>query len=261
MPADEVPPKFTPKIPGKEANSRPLPKRFYKEATFSPGKDGITYQLLLDGRPAKTPQKRALAVPRPAFAEAIAAEWNAQRDLIDPATMPLTTLTCTTIDAVAEKAAEVAAEIVKYAGSDLLCYRVAAPHGLVERQQRHWDPILAWANQALDARFTLTTGLMPITQPPEVKAAIDAALHNSDPFALASTHVLTTILGSALLAIAVLKQYLAFDAAWSAAHVDEDWQISQWGADHDAEVRRAKRHAEAAAAAQIIGFMRESANS
>jgi chaperone required for assembly of F1-ATPase len=255
------PPKFTPKIPGKEANRRPLPKRFYKQATYGPAKDSTTHQLLLDSRPAKTPLKRALALPTHGLAAAIAAEWNAQRDLIDPASMPLTTLACTTIDAVTDKSAEVSAEIIKYAGNDLLCYRAEGPQRLVDLQSQHWDPILAWAKQSLGARFTQTKDLMPITQPPEAQAAISSALKNVDSFTLAGMHVLTTILGSAVLATAVLKRHLTFDAAWTAAHVDEDWQITQWGADHDAEVRRQKRHAEAKAAAQTIDFLRTIAKS
>ncbi len=245
------------KHPGREAMRRPLPKRFYKEATVGPTKtDQTLYRLLLDGRAAKTPLKRALAVPSPDLAEAIAAEWRAQQDAIDPAIMPLTTLACTTIDAVADKRREVADEIVKYASSDLLCYRAETPRELVERQRMTWDPFIDWARVELSAPFVLTTGMMPVAQPHEAAAAVARILAPLDPYSLAATHVLTTLTGSAVLAVAVLTGHTSFSTAWNAAHVDEDWQIEQWGGDDDAAARRKKRHRDAAAAAQVLNFMR-----
>ena len=59
----------------------------------------------LDGRPVRTPKKRHLVVPTRALADAIAEEWAAQAEKIDPATMPLSKLAITTIDGVAENAA------------------------------------------------------------------------------------------------------------------------------------------------------------
>ena len=252
----DPPPKFVPNTPTREVNARPMPKRFYANAGI--GRIEIAgstaYQLLLDNRPARTPRKRALALPDIAFAEAVAAEWQAQQNIIDTRIMPLTTLACTTIDAVTDTMAAVAAEIVQYAGSDLLCYRATSPAGLVRQQTQHWNPPLAWARATLKAPFVQTEGMMPIAQPPEARAAIARAIAGLDPFRLAATHVLTTILGSAVLAVAVLQGQLSIDAAWTAAHVDEDWQITQWGADHDAAVRRQNRHRDATAAARVFGF-------
>ena len=135
-------------------------------------KRGDGFPLLLDGKPVKTPARHALAAPTHALAEKIAAEWNAQENVIDPARMPLTRLANAVIDAVARAArSRSPTEIAKYLGSDLLCYRAEAPAGLVEQQTRHWDPVLAWARDTLGARFLLAQGVMHVAQPREAIAA------------------------------------------------------------------------------------------
>jgi chaperone required for assembly of F1-ATPase len=235
-------------------NARPLPKRFYKDVTVSsppPGGEG-TYRVLLDHRPAKTPGKKLLAVEQRALAEAIAAEWAAQVGVINPATMPLTTLAMTAIDAVTGREAEVAAEIVNYAGSDLLCYRADGPATLVKRQAEHWDPVLTWAASDLGARFVLSEGVMHVAQPAGTIAAIARATIGVPALPLAALHVMTTLTGSALLALAVARGRLSSEEAWMAAHVDEDFQIAQWGEDAEAVARRATRWAEMQAAARVV---------
>lgn len=229
---------------------RALPKKFYKDVTV--GETGSGFAVLLDGRRIKSPKKRELAVPTRALADQIAREWAAQVDQIDPAKMPLTTLVFTAIDAVVGSEAAVAAEIVKYAGSDLICYRAEAPIELVKTEALHWDPVLRWAEQALGARFTVGAGLMPVKQPEASSDAVAKAIAGLPAIKLAGLHVLTTIMGSALLALAVHRGHLTLDAAWGAAHVDEDWQIAQWGEDAEASMRRARRLREARAAAVLL---------
>jgi chaperone required for assembly of F1-ATPase len=233
-----------------DRQGRVLPRRFYTDVAASA--EGATWQLLLDGRKAMTPGKRPLAVPDAAIGERLAVEWSAQGAHIDPATMPVTTLVCTALDAVAQQADSVAADIVKYAGSDLLCYRAEAPAGLVAAQGALWDPVLAWAARDLGARVIVADGLMPVVQPAETSARIAAAVGRRDPLSLAALHVLTTLTGSTLLALAIDRRYLTFEEAWRAAHVDEDWQIAQWGEDAEAIARRAHRFAEAHAAAFVL---------
>jgi chaperone required for assembly of F1-ATPase len=228
----------------------PLPKRFYTAVTLDAVAGG--YRILLDGRPVKTPRKSVVTADTKPLAEAIAAEWAAQVTVIAPATMPVTTLVCTALDAVAGQEAAVRAEIVQYAGSDLLCYRAEAPEGLVAAQAQHWDPVLAWAAARFGAHFSTTVGLMPVAQPAEVKTGIAAAVSDLPALPLAAVHVLTTIFGSTLLALAVQRAHLPFEAAWAAAHVDEDWQISLWGRDDEADARRARRLREARAAAFVL---------
>jgi chaperone required for assembly of F1-ATPase len=196
-----------------------------------------------------------LALPTRALAEAVAAEWEAQGERIDPATMPLTRLANSTIDGVIARQAEVRAEIVKYAGSDLLCYRAEGPEELIRRQAETWDPVLAWARAALGADFNVSQGVMPAAQPDAATEAVARALQPHGPFALAAIHVMTTLMGSARLALAHAHGPLSAEAAWVAAHVDEDWQISQWGEDAEAKARRDRRWAEMQAASRLLELL------
>jgi chaperone required for assembly of F1-ATPase len=148
--------------------------------------------------------------------------------------------------------AAVAEEIEKYAGSDLLCYRAASPAGLVAKQEQHWDPVLAWAARDLGAQFVTTASLIHVTQPATATAAIRKATDGLDALRLAALSVLTTVTGSAMLAVAILRGQLTLEDAWTAANVDEDWQIAQWGLDYEAEQRRNNRFAEVKAAATVL---------
>ena len=227
-----------------------LRKRFYKRSSVGEHtKQG--FPALLDGKPIFTPAHRALAAPARELAEAIVAEWNAQGPEIDPARMPLTRLANAVIDAVSEKPAEVAAEIEQYLGSDLVFYRAEAPQSLVERQARLWDPLLAWARDQLGARFVLSRGVVHVRQPEEALAAARAGIP-SDPWRLGALSAITSLTGSALIALALAAGRLDAEAAWAAAHVDEDWQMSQWGRDELALARRAFREAEMRAAVTVL---------
>lgn len=227
-----------------------LRKRFYSAVSIADGA-GAAHAIELDGKPVRTPARNALAAPSAPLAQAIAEEWRAQNELIDPALMPLTRLANTIIDAVVDARDDVAADIRKYLGSDLLCYRADQPAGLVTRQSAHWDPPLAWARDALGARFVLTTGIIHVTQP---VAAIDAAARTipNDPWRLGAISVVTTLTGSALLALALAAGAISSDAAWAAAHVDEDWNAEFWGHDELALKRRAFRAAEMQAATTVL---------
>lgn len=230
-------------------NMRPqLRKRFYQRAHVG---DAAPFAILLDDRPVRTPAGNALALPSRALGEAVAAEWDAQQERIDPAVMPLTRLVNSVIDGVAMAPAPVAEEVVRYLGSDLVCYRADTPAGLVARQARHWDPILGWARDTLGARFVLAEGVMFAAQPDHAIVAASAAIP-SDPWRLGAVNVITTLTGSALIALALSQGRLTLDDAWTAAHVDEDWNMSQWGRDELALDRRAKRFAEMQAAGTVF---------
>src|SRR4051794_36312980 len=142
-----------------------LRRRFYDKAAVAQGPDGFAVQI--DGKPVRTPARRLLTAPSAALAEALAAEWNAQEEFVDPARMPLTRLANSIIDGVAPTPLPVAEEIAQYLGSDLLCYRAQGPKALVERQERQWDPILIWARDVLGASFVRAAGMMFIEQPEE----------------------------------------------------------------------------------------------
>jgi chaperone required for assembly of F1-ATPase len=227
-----------------------LRKRFYSQAHVGEA-EASGFPLLLDGKPVKTPARRALTAPTEPLAQAIAEEWNAQAELIDPGRMPLTRLANAVIDAVADAAVPVADEVADYVGSDLLCYRAEAPPGLVERQAQHWDPVLAWAHEAFSTHLTLVQGVMHVAQPGEAIAAARAMIP-ADPWRLGAVSTITTLTASGLLALAIAHGALDADAAWAAAHVDEDWQMSQWGRDDAALERRAFRRAEFEAAVAVL---------
>jgi chaperone required for assembly of F1-ATPase len=227
-----------------------LRKRFYSQAHVGAGEGG-GFALLLDGKPVKTPVRRALAAPSAALAEAIAAEWNAQAEVIDPARMPLTRLANAVIDAVAGAPQPVAGEVAQYLGADLLCYRAEAPPGLVERQAQAWDPVLEWAREALGARFMLAQGIVHVAQPSDAVAAASAKIP-AEPWRLGAVSLITTLTGSGLLALALEHGAIEPEAAWAVAHVDEDWQMSQWGRDENALERRAFRRAEFDAAVTVL---------
>lgn len=242
------------KVPGREAMHAPLPKRFYQTVDVRE-EPGGNFAILLDGRPVRTPKKLQLQVPTRALAEAIAAEWSAQTERIDPATMPLTKLANSAIDGVVGREQAVIDDIAAHAGSDLLCYRAQAPDGLVAAQRTHWDPVLAWAEDALAAPLVLGEGVIHVDQPQASLDAVKAALAGRDGFSLAALHVLTGLTGSALLGLAVALGRLTPEQAWEAAHVDEDWQIGQWGEDHEAAQRRQNRRRDFDAAARMLTLL------
>ena len=169
--------------------------------------------------------------------------------------MPLTRLANSAIDGVRGREAEVQADIVKYAGSDLLCYRATEPEELVRRQAELWDPVLAWGREALGAHLQVAKGVMPVTQPEAAQQAVARALDGQDAFALAALHVMTTLMGSALLALAHARGRLTAEQAWAAAHVDEDWQIGTWGEDAEAVARRRRRWSEMQAASRMLRLL------
>jgi chaperone required for assembly of F1-ATPase len=231
-----------------QENMRPPPVgRFYKAVEVDEA-DGW-HALLLDGRGARTPGRNPLAATSRALMLEVAAEWKRQRETIDPADMPLTRLLNSAIDGVAHTMVETRADILSYAGSDLLCYRAEEPDTLVARQAHAFDPVLRWAAESLGARLNVTTGVMHVAQPPEAWTAIGVVLDAyDDPVAVAALSVMTTLTGSALLALAIARGSLSGEAAWQAAHVDEDFQAERWGADAEAVVRREGRWREFEAA-------------
>ena len=227
-----------------------LRKRFFKRVhTGASDEGGVA--IFLDGKPVLTPARRKFVAPVQALADAVAAEWEAQADVIDPARMPLTRLSNAVIDAVVDATAPVAEEVARYLRSDMLFYRAEAPAALARRQSQAWDPVLAWARERFGAHFVPTEGLMYVSQQPEAIAAARAAIPFA-PWQLAAISSITTLTGSALLALALAHSAIEPEAAWLAAHVDEDWQMSQWGHDELALERRAHRQGEFQAAVTVL---------
>jgi chaperone required for assembly of F1-ATPase len=198
-----------------------------------------------------TPKRRGLKAPNVKIAQAMAGEWEAQRDSIDPGTMPLTRLSNAIIDGVADAPEAVRDEIVKYLGSDLIFYRADSPEGLVAKQTQQWDPLIAFARDTFGARFVLTQGIVHQAQPSEAIAAAAVSIP-ADPWKLGALAAITTITGSALIALALAANAITPDAAWTAANIDEDWNIAAWGEDAEVLARRAARRAEFDAAVLVL---------
>jgi chaperone required for assembly of F1-ATPase len=227
----------------------PKRKRFYKEAGVAAAESGFT--ITLDGKPIKTPSGRTVTVPARAIADAIAAEWHAQADTIDPLTMPLTRFANSVVESVVDRVTLVRDDVAKYFQSDLLFYRAGHPQALVEKEAAHWDPVLFWAADTLGAHFILGEGIMHVRQPDTAVEAARSALPD-DPWSVAAVHVVTTLTGSVLLALALAHGARDPDQVWDAAHVDEDWNRDQWGVDEEVAARRAAREVDFRAAVRIL---------
>ena len=190
--------------------------------------------ILLDGKLVKTPAKATLAVPTHAMAEAIAAEWNAQKEKIDPRTMPNTRSANAAIDKVTPQKAEVAALIAAYGEDDFLCYRAPAPQELIERQKEAWDPLLSWAAEVLDAPLLTVEGVMHVEQPANSVINLTALVTAQTPFELAALHDLVSMSGSLVIGLAAQAGAFGNDDLWIRSRLDELWQIEHWGQDDDA---------------------------
>lgn len=242
-------PPLDPQQKAREAMRSPQRKRFYKQAGVTETDGG--FSVTLDDRPIRSPSGRIVSVPVRELAEAIAAEWQGQGETLDPLTMPLTRFANSVVEGVIDRAELVRDDVAKYLQSDLLFYRAGHPEALVQREAQHWDPVLDWARDRLGAHFILAEGVMHVTQPDAAVAAARDALP-ADPWRIAAAHVITTVTGSALLALALVHRVRDADQVWAAAHVDEDWNVEQWGADEEAMARRAARKADFLAAANIL---------
>ncbi len=239
-----------------------LPRRFYKTVSVAAvdanGGAGAGFGVLLDGRALRSPAKAQLIMPNEPLAARIAQDWQRQETQIDLAAMPVTRLAYRATDMVQGNEAETRREIVKYAGSDLLCYRADHPQDLVDLQAQIWDPVLDWANEAHGIDLKVATGVTPIRQSDDALGALDSKIAGAyaDPFLLAALHIVTTISGSALLAFAHGEGQLSAGKCWAAAHVDEDWQIEKWGEDDEAVQARAARRSEFDTASDVLKLLR-----
>lgn len=218
------------------------PKRFWTQAEVVPARDGWT--VTLDGRSIKTPAKTALAVPTEGLARAIAEEWQAQGEKIDPGSMPFTRMANSALDKVQPQRSAVADMLAAYGDSDLLCYRAEAPEDLVTRQSERWDPLLLWAEETFGARLAPRTGVMHAAQDPAALDRLAQEVHAQSPFALAAFHDLVAISGSLVLALAVIHGSRSPADAWELSRLDESWQEEQWGVDEEAAEAADRKRAE-----------------
>lgn len=210
-------------------------KRFWKTAAAVADGDGFAVEL--DGRRLKTPAKNALLLPTQSLAEMVAAEWDAQGELIDPHAMPVTRTANSAIDKVRPQHREVADMLAEYGGTDLLCYRAESPAELVARQARGWDPALDWAEAALGARLRTGEGIIHVSQDESSLKRLSDLVHAMGPFHLAAFHDLVALSGSLVLGFAAARGWQPADEIWSLSRIDELWQRDQWGADEEADAQ------------------------
>jgi chaperone required for assembly of F1-ATPase len=228
-------------------------KRFYKKVTVEPVADG--HAIRLDGRTVKTPARAELVLPTQALAAAVAAEWEAQGEDIEPRSMPLTGLANAAIDRVAPDIHAFAKGLAAYAETDLLCYRADSPAALVGHQAESWDPLIDWAQQRYDIGLEIVHGIMHQPQSPETVARLAAAVHALDPWRLAALQPLVTIAGSLIIALALAEGELGVEHGFAAAHLDELWQAEQWGEDEFAIQAREHRRVDFKAAARFLALL------
>ena len=228
-------------------------KRVYTRVESGPVEGG--WGVALDAKPVRTPAKHELRLPSAALAGAIAAEWDAQREDIRPATMPLTRLAATAIDRTAAQRDLVVAETAGYAETDLVCYRADHPPALAARQHAVWQPLVDWAALRYDAALAVTTGIVPTAQPLAALRAFAAIVAAQDDFRLTALHTLTAASGSLVIALALLEGRLDAAAAFAASQLDENFQIEAWGEDAEAAARRQALAADIASAARFVELL------
>lgn len=234
-------------------------RRFWKTAGVAPAEGGAGWEVTLDDRRLRTPGKLPLVLPTRPLAEAVAAEWQAQGEVIQPLTMPLTRAVNSAVERVRPQRAEVAAMLADYAGTDLLCYRAEAPAALSARQAAGWDALLDWAADRWQARLAPTAGVIPVPQDTAALQRLAAAVDGLDDFGLTALHDLVTLPGSLILGLAVIDGRLTADEAHRLARIDEDFQADQWGRDAEAEEAAAGRLAAMQSAARLWALSRPDA--
>ncbi len=211
-------------------------KRVYKKVAVEAVAGG--YRVTLDGKPLHTPARVPLVLPQRPLLEAVAAEWDAQADKVQPETMPVMQLVSTAIDRVVPQRDRIATDIAEYAATDLVCYRAELPAELVARQHRIWQPLVDWVRREFDAPLTVTAGVMPRPQPPEALQALRRAIDGLDDLELTGLQALTGMCGSLVIALALRSGFIDADEAWAASQLDESFQIEKWGEDAEAAKRR-----------------------
>lgn len=214
-------------------------KRFWTEAAVA--QDAAGWSVCLDGRPLRTPARAPLLLPAAALAEAVAAEWRRQEELVRPDEMPMTRLANTALDRVEREFAAVARIVADFGETDLLCYRAAAPPELAARQAAAWDPLLDWADETLGARLLPTTGVIPVDQPEAALDRLRAVVLAGSVWRLTALHELVSLGGSLVIGLAVERGVVTPAEGWARSRIDEEWQAAQWGRDDEADAAAERR--------------------
>jgi chaperone required for assembly of F1-ATPase len=230
-------------------------KRFYRDATAAVSEGG--YSVVLDGRPVKTPGGQPLVVSTEVLAEAMAAEWMAQAEVIRPHTMPLTQLSATVVDKVGPERQAIADRLIAYAATDLLCYRAEHPADLAALQHASWQPLLDWVTEALGARLSVTAGVIPVDQPPHAIDVLRSAVEGLGDVELTALASIVPASGSLVVGLALVLGRIDDEAAFEISQLDESYQIGRWGDDIEASERRRRLREDIRAAATFLALARD----
>jgi len=230
-------------------------KRFYKQAACVSTDNGFAIEL--DGRPIKTPARNPLNLPTLQLTEAIAAEWAAQGEDIDPATMPLTALAQGALDQVVNERERIIGRIAAFSDSDMLYYRGdESQQALADHQAEQWDPLLDWARTRYDVSFTLTHGIMHQSQSEQTIVRLSETVEAQDDFTIAAMLSLVGLAGSLVAILALIEGAYDADRLWPLMNLEELWQEEQWGRDDLAIATREIKQAEFNAAVQFLTLSR-----
>ena len=227
-------------------------KRFYTLATVDPVDGGLG--VFLDGRPVRTPGKRILTVPHRALADALAGEWLAQGETVDPSSMGLTRLSNSATDVVAERRAEIIDEVAKFAETDLLCYRAEEPEDLALAQDEAWQPLLDWMDRDHGVRLQVTRSIMPVAQSAASLAGVRDLVSTFADFPLTGLHAASAAMGSVVVGLGMATGRVGPDAAFEISVLDESYQTERWGEDSEAAARRENLRAEITNAARFLSL-------
>jgi len=229
-----------------------MANRFYKSVSTREI-DG-RFHVLLDERVLKTPGKIAFSVPSEPLAEAVAKEWDAQTDKIEPAKMPLTRLLNVALEQTPTRRPDLLEEAKRYTSTDLLCYRAPEPRLLVERQSENWDEWLAWA-KSKGVDLVSTQSLIAIVQPESAYDSISAYAENLDDIRLTLFLHFTAIFGSVVLAMAVIEKALSAEEAFDLSRLDILYQNELWGEDEEAAEIAKELRDETVSLGAILGLL------
>lgn len=219
--------------------AKALAKRFYKAVSVEAFED--RWRVLLDGKQLRTPGKMKLVLPAKPLAEIIAAEWDAQTDKINPSTMPVTRFANVACEQTPLRRGDLVEEALRYAKTDLICYRASQPRILVERQAEAWDSWREWA-QVQGVALNITNTVTAIEQPATALVRVRDFAEALDDMSLTLFVHLIAVYGSVVLAMAVMQRALDPETAFDLSRIDHNYQIELWGEDEEqAEIDAALR--------------------
>ena len=232
-----------------------MSKRFYENADIADR--GDVFAVELDGRPVKTPAGKPLAVANRALAQALADEWQAQGDKIDPKAMPLTGMINTALDRTTIERPAMVQSVLRFAETDLLCYRAESPADLVDLQHTTWQPVLDWADERFGVQLTVTSGILPVKQPQAALVVLEKALGEFADLEFTALASLSAACGSLILALALAHGHIDADQAFAASELDHDYQAQHWGTDDEAVARQRALRSDLAVANGILLYLKE----